>query len=115
MEAKNYGVVMEYAESIRDSRKIACKELKQAVDRFFRDIENPDYWLDKKAAEFCIGIIEKTLKHQQGESLEGIPMRGKPFLLQPFHKFIIYNIVGFKIKNTDISKYHEVFTYQEKM
>lgn len=111
MEAKNYGVVMEYAESIRDSRKIACKELKQAVDRFFRDIENPDYWLDKKAAEFCIGIIEKTLKHQQGESLEGIPMRGKPFLLQPFHKFIIYNIVGFKIKNTDISKYHEVLIY----
>lgn len=111
MEAKNYGVVMEYAESIRDGRKIACKELKQAVDRFFRDIENPDYWLDKKAAEFCIGIIEKTLKHQQGESLEGIPMRGKPFLLQPFHKFIIYNIVGFKIKNTDISKYHEVLIY----
>lgn len=111
MEAKNYGVVMEYAESIRDSRKIACKELKQAVDRFFRDIENPDYWLDKKAAEFCIGIIEETLKHQQGESLEGIPMRGKPFLLQPFHKFIIYNIVGFKIKNTDISKYHEVLIY----
>lgn len=102
---------MEYAESIRDGRKIACKELKQAVDRFFRDIENPDYWLDKKAAEFCIGIIEKTLKHQQGESLEGIPMRGKPFLLQPFHKFIIYNIVGFKIKNTDISKYHEVLIY----
>lgn len=102
---------MEYAESIRDSRKIACKELKQAVDRFFRDIENPDYWLDKKAAEFCIGIIEETLKHQQGESLEGIPMRGKPFLLQPFHKFIIYNIVGFKIKNTDISKYHEVLIY----
>lgn len=111
MEAKNYGVVMEYAESIRDGRKIACKELKQAVDRFFRDIENPDYWLDKKAAEFCIGIIEKTLKHQQGESLEGIPMRGKPFLLQPFHKFIIYNIVGFKIKDTDISKYHEVLIY----
>lgn len=102
---------MEYAESIRDGRKIACKELKQAVDRFFRDIENPDYWLDKKAAEFCIGIIEKTLKHQQGESLEGIPMRGKPFLLQPFHKFIIYNIVGFKIKDTDISKYHEVLIY----
>ena len=111
MEAKNYGVVMEYAESIRDGRKIACKELKQAVDRFFRDIENPDYWLDKKAAEFCIGIIEKTLKHQQGESLDGIPMRGKPFLLQPFHKFIIYNIVGFKIKDTDISKYHEVLIY----
>jgi phage terminase large subunit-like protein len=111
LEAKNYGVVMEYAESIRDGRKIACKELKQAVDRFFRDIENPDYWLDKKAAEFCIGIIEKTLKHQQGESLEGIPMRGKPFLLQPFHKFIIYNIVGFKIKDTDISKYHEVLIY----
>lgn len=47
---------MEYAESIRNGKKIACVELKQAVDRFFRDIENPDYWMDYKAPEFCIQI-----------------------------------------------------------
>lgn len=108
---KNWPAVLEYAESIRDGRKIACVELKQAVDRFFRDLENPDYWMDYKAPEFCIQIIEKTLCHQQGESLDGTPMRGKPFTLQPFHKFCIYNLAGFKLKDTQIVKYHEALIY----
>ena len=37
---KNWPEVLHYAESIRDGRKMACAELKQAVDRFFRDLEN---------------------------------------------------------------------------
>ena len=110
-KAKNWPAVLEYAESIRDGRKIACIELKQAVDRFFRDLENPDYWMDKKAPEFCIQIIEKTLCHQQGEKIDGTPLRGKPFLLEPFHKFIIYNLVGFKLKGTDIVRFHEALIF----
>lgn len=110
-KAKNWPVVMEYAENIRDGRKIACIELKQAVDRFFRDLENPDYWMDKKAPEFCIQIIEKTICHQQGEKIDGTPLRGKPFLLEPFHKFIIYNLVGFKLKGTDIVRFHEALIF----
>ena len=38
-------------------------------------------------------------------------MQGRPFILQPFHKFITYNIVGFKHKDTDILKHHEVLIY----
>ena len=110
-KAKNWPAVLEYAESIRDGWKIACIELKQAVDRFFRDLENPDYWMDKKAPEFCIQIIEKTLCHQQGEKIDGTPLRGKPFLLEPFHKFIIYNLVGFKLKGTDIVRFHEALIF----
>lgn len=110
-KAKNWPAVLEYAESIRDGRKIACMELRQAVDRFFRDLDNPDYWMDKKAPEFCIQIIEKTLCHQQGEKIDGTPLRGKPFLLEPFHKFIIYNLVGFKLKGTDIVRFHEALIF----
>lgn len=108
---KNWTIVLEYAESIRDGRKIACVELKQAVDRFFRDLENPDYWMDYKAPEFCIQIIEKTICHQQGEKLDGTPLRGEKFLLEPFHKFIIYNLVGFKLKGTDIVRFHEALIF----
>lgn len=108
---KNWPAVLEYAESIRDGKKIACVELKQAVDRFFRDLENPDYWMDYKAPEFCIQIIEKTICHQQGERLDGTPLRGDPFLLEPFHKFIIYNLVGFKLKGTDIVRFHEALIF----
>lgn len=108
---RNWPVVLEYATSIREGRKIACDELKQTVERFFRDLENPDYWMDYKAPEFCIGIIEKTMCHQQGERLDGEPLRGKPFLLEPFHKFVIYNLVGFKLAGTKIVRYHEALIY----
>lgn len=103
--------MLEYAESIRNGDKIACKELKQAVDRFFADLENPDYWMDAKAPEFCIQIIEKTICHQQGEKLDGTPLRGTPFLLEPFHKFIIYNLVGFKLRGTDVVRFHEALIF----
>ena len=109
--AKNWAEVVEYAESIRDGKKIACAELKQAVERFFCDLENPDYWMDYKAPEFCIQIIEKTLCHQQGERLDGTPLRGEPFRLEPYQKFIIYNLVGFKITRTNNVRFHEALIY----
>lgn len=110
-KAKNWKAVIDYAESIRSGEKIACQELKQAVDRFFKDLDNPDYWIDYKSAEFCIQIIEKTICHQQGERLDGTPLRGEPFLLEPFHKFIIYNLVGFKLKGAEIVRFHEALIF----
>ena len=110
-KAKNWGTVLAYAESIRDGKKIACLELQQAVNRFFKDLENPAYYINPKAPEFCIQIIEKTIKHQQGERLDGTPLKGKPFLLEPFHKFIIYNLVGFYLAGTEIVRYHEALIF----
>ena len=103
--------MLKYAESIRDGKKIACIELKQAVDRFFCDLENPDYYIDSKGPEFCIQIIEKTLCHQQGEKLDGTPLRGTPFLLEPFHKFIVFNLLGFKLASTDVVRFHEALIF----
>ena len=111
MRVKNWETVIDYAESVRSGKKLACKELKQAVDRFFRDLENPAYEMNKRDPEFCIQIIEKTLCHQQGEKIDGTPLRGMPFLLEPFHKFIIYNLVGFKLKGTDILRFHEALIF----
>lgn len=110
-KTKNLAAVMEYAESIRAGKKRACLELRQAVDRFYRDLENPEYELDAKAPEFCIRVIESTLCHQKGEALDGTPMRGTPYLLQPFHKFIIYNVAGFKHKDSGILRFHEVLIF----
>lgn len=111
VKGKNWSAVIEYAEAIRDGRKIACQELKQAVDRFFKDLENPDYYMDPRGPEFCIQIIEKTICHQQGEKLDGTPLRGTPFLLEPFHKFIIYNLLGFKRAGTNIVRFHEALIF----
>lgn len=111
VKGKNWTDVINYAKSIREGEKVACKELQQAVERFFQDLENPDYWMDSKAPEFCIQIIEKTLCHQQGEKLDGTPLRGTQFKLEPYQKFIIYNLVGFKLAGTDIVKYHEALIF----
>ena len=107
----NWPEVIGYANSIKTGEKVACVELKQAVSRFFQDLENRDYYIDSKGPEFCIGVIERTICHQQGESLDGTPLRGKPFLLQPFHKFIIYNLLGFKLAGTDIVRFHEALIF----
>lgn len=81
------------------------------MDRFFSDLDNPEYWMDSKAPEFCIRIIEKTICHQQGERLDGTPLRGTPFMLEPFHKFIVYNLVGFKLRGTDVVRFHEALIF----
>lgn len=108
---KYWKEVLEYASAIRDGKKVACPENKQAVERFYRDLENPKYEIDHKAPEFCIGVIEKTICHQQGERIDGTPLRGEPFELMPFHKFIIYNLVGFVLRGINIVRFHEALIY----
>lgn len=111
IEEKNRAAVFAYAEAIRSGEKVACKELRQAVNRFFNDLENPDYTFEPRDAEFVIGIIELTFVHEKGETLDGVPLRGKPFLLTNYHKFIIYNLLAFKIKGTKIRRYKEAFIF----
>lgn len=108
---QNQAEVMEYVNSIVEGRKRANKEIKQACERFLHDLDDPRWDFDPTDAEFCIRIIEKTFVHAQGETLDGTPMRGKPFLLQPFHKFIIYNLVGFFQTGTKICRFHEAVIY----
>ena len=108
---KNWKAVMDYANGVRDGTIKANHYRKLGVERFFRDLEDPRYELKPDDADFCINIIESTLCHAQGEAINGTPMRGKPFLLEPFQKFIIYNLMGFKIKGTDILRFHEALIF----
>lgn len=108
---KNYDIVMEYAKSITGHKKVACKEQIQGCQRFLNDLKNPKYEFNPKDAEFVIGIIEKTFVHAQGERLDGTPLRGTPFLLEPFHKFQVYNLLGFYNKGTKIRRFKEAFIF----
>lgn len=111
MKAKNWDIVLKFAEDVASGKKIANKYQCLSAKRFLNDLKNPEYEINKKDAEFCIQIIENTLCHQQGESLEGEPLRGTLFLLQPWQKFIIYNVVGFRLKGTDILRFHECLIF----
>ncbi|MMZ48223.1 Phage Terminase [compost metagenome] len=108
---KNYDLVMEYANSIIEGRKIAGKEIVQGCERFMRDLENSEYTFDPKDAEFVIGIIEKTFVHDVGERLDGTPLSGEPFLLEPWQKFIIYNLLGFYHRGSILRRYKEAFIF----
>jgi phage terminase large subunit-like protein len=92
-----------------EGRKIACKETREMCERFLRDLENPAYDFRTKDPEFVIQIIEKTFVHQKGEDMEGRPLRGRPFLLEPWQKFIVYNLLGFYHKGTELRRFKEAF------
>ena len=106
---KNFDVVLEYAKSVVEGRKVACREIRQMCERFLRDLENPDYDFRSKDPEFVIQIIEKTFVHQKGEDMQGRPLRGRPFLLEPWQKFIVYNLLGFYHKGTELRRFKEAF------
>lgn len=102
---------MEYANSIAEGRKTACKNQILVCKRFLKDLQNPLYDFDPKNAEFVIDIIESTFCHQQGEKIDGTPLRGTPFFLTDFHKFIVYNLLGFYHKGTQVRRFKEAFLF----
>lgn len=102
---------MEYAKSIVEGRKIAGAEIIQGCQRFLDDLNNPDYDFNPIDAEFAIQIIERTFVHDQGEKLDGSPLRGEPFLLEPWQKYIIYNLLAFLHKGTILRRYKEAFIF----
>ena len=85
------------------------KETIQCAKRFKKNYESNEYDFNSKDADFVIGIIEKTFVHDKGEKLDGTPLRGSPFFLEPWQKFLIYDILGFFVKDTKIRKYKESF------
>lgn len=108
---KNWDTVMNYAKDVVSGKIPANQYRIKGCERFLLDLKNPAYDFQPRDAEFCIGIIEKTLCHQQGERQDGIPLRGTPFYLLPFHKFIIYNLLGFKMAGTKINRFHEALIF----
>ena len=106
---ENYATVLDYAERVVSGKKIACNDLKLSCKRFLDDLDRGEYDFDPSDAEFCIGIIESTFVHQTGEAMDGTPLPGTPFLLEPWQKFIIYNLVGFHKPGTKLRRYVEAF------
>jgi phage terminase large subunit-like protein len=105
LEFKNFDIVLNYAKSIVSGKKIACKELIQAAQRFLDDLNDERYEIKHKDAEFVIGIIEKTFVHIKGTA------KGKPFILEDWERFICYNVAAIYLAGTDERKYKEAFIF----
>ena len=96
---------MKYAKDVVSGKKIACKELKQSAQRFLDDLKDDRYEIKYKDAEFCIGIIEKTFVHVKGTA------KGKPYILEDWQKFIVYNVSAIYLAGTNERKYKEAFIF----
>lgn len=79
--------------------------------RFLEDLNRDDIELRTHDPDFVIDIIQKIIVHKQGETLEGKPLMNAPFILQPWQIFIVYNLVGWYHKGTDIRRFVEALIY----
>lgn len=103
--------VRSYVERVLDGSIKANPERIQAARRFAEMTENPEYEVRTKDADFVIGIIETTFKHRQGEDLEGRPLRGRPFILEPWQRFCVYGMLCFYYAGTDERVVKEAFIF----
>lgn len=103
-EAINYA-----QDVISGKEKRAGEDIKAACQRFLDDLKRDDLELRTKDPDTAIALMEGILVHYKGEDLEGLPLMGRPFLLQPFQIFIVYNLLGFYYKGTNNRRFKEAF------
>lgn len=101
--------VKKWAEDCVARKIIVGEEVVLACERYLSDLKRDDIELRSTDPDFAINIIQGTLVHQQGEDLEGKPLLGRPFLLEPWEMFVVYNLLGFYYKGTDERRYKEAY------
>ena len=111
IKGKYAGEVMRYVDAVIDGRIVAGEDRVLACRRFARMAASGEYDIRTRDADFVIGVIEKTFKHRQGQKLDGTPLRGKPFLLEPWEKFCVYGMLIFYIKGTKERLVKEAFIF----
>ena len=110
-KGKHAKTVLEYVHGCIDGTIIAGEDRILACERFLEFLERDDFEIRTHDADFVVGIIENTYCHRQGEALDGSPMRGKPYLLEPWQKFCIYGMLVFFHKGTNECVTHEAFIF----
>lgn len=102
-------IAVQYANQVVGGEVVAGAEIVSACKRFLEDLNRDDLELRTKDPDLAIAIMETTLVHSQGETMDGTPLMGKPFVLQPWEVFVVYNLLGFYYKGTEERRYKEAF------
>lgn len=92
----------QYAEDVRNGDIPACKRLKQAVNRYFNDLNNPTYTFDTPTVARFIAF-SRLCPHVKGH------LRSQPIELEPWQQFIFANLLGFKDATTGRRKYRSAY------
>ena len=110
MKAKRYGAVaIKYAEDVVARREIIGEDVVFACRRFLDDLKREDIEFRTADPDMACALMEGLLVHQKGEALDGTPLMGKPFKLEPWEIFNIYNMLGFWYTGTQERRFKEAF------
>lgn len=94
-----------YAADVRAGKIPACKYIRQAVERYYNDLENAvekGWVFSRQKAERAIRFIEK-LPHTKGK------WAGTPLKLESWQKFLIWQLEGFMMAATDKRRFTEAY------
>ena len=111
VKGKYAAEVLAYARGVVDGSIIAGEDRILGCQRFLSMLDGGQYEIRTRDADFVIGIIESTFKHRQGEKLDGTPLRGTPFLLEPWQKFCVYGMLVFFYLGTNERLVKEAFIF----
>ena len=82
-----------HIQDVLTDKIITCKLTKLAYQRHINDLKTAkkhNLYFDEKAGQRVIDFFHNFLKHSKAE------WAGKPFLLEPWQQFILYNLFGWK-------------------
>ena len=104
-------VPFQYAGGVRSGSIVAGRRIKQAVERFYRWIDEAEehgFYLDHQAGMRIINFFPLCLNHTVGK------MAGQPFVLAPFQQFTMYNLFGWKVAATGLRRISTVYDRRGK-
>lgn len=91
-----------YAEQVSGGEILAPETVKQAVERYYADFENPKIYFDRQAADIAVRNIER-FEHAKGR------WQNKPVVLEPWQCFVVCNLFGWKWKRNDLRRYRKAY------
>lgn len=108
MSAAHEQIVLDYARRTVDD-PLSCLDVRAAARRYLNDLESGRWDFRPAEAEEVILCIESLFCHAKGEAIDGTPLRGTPFKLQPWQLFGLYNLFGLYLPGTQIRRFVEGF------
>ena len=101
-------VVDKYVDDVLSDRVLTCVSVRAAVGRYVRDIERQGtddfpFVMSENVGSACCDFFPDVLRHSIGK------MAGKPFELEPWQIFGIWNIFGWKRLEDNSRRFRRFF------
>lgn len=108
--ATYFEIMEKYCGDILSGEIVACKLIRQAVQKFVDELERSKQYdedfpfeFDRNAVERFCAVFPSFLTHSKGEWAD------KPFILSPWQVFVVGNLFGWKRRIDGTRRFRKVF------